>query len=811
LRSLLALLAMATMFAAHASMPTWRGVEVRQFAQSATEPDTVYAIALTNGLLFRSDDRGRNWNPLRAPELITDADLHVDPNDARHVLLLVRPQSTEQKPSLHESFDRGTTWTRKAPLAYAEADGLPDGNFFPTRLIVPAQPGTGAWWAYDGRRFRSTDGGQTWVRQQGGPLPVGAVTAGKSVFMLDDKLLQRSADSGITWEQVHVFDSSPDEKRRTRGPTNLLALGDDSLVVRNGQGNWLQSDDGGQSWTPASNGFQQLDSRPALAVPDTSGFVSSGETWCSVLRSPAAGATGTLVARCTWDNGSFPSAVCLHVSTDAGRTWTPSRSAGNIPGAACQAEGLPRSWSPSALLLDAEVPHRMLVAWQAGGLYRSDDSGRSWQPSSTGLMFRREPTSELEWLAPGEPLLIQAVLLRDRELLQRSLAGGADINMQGNTLGGVLDADIYAYAQEMQEVRKPAATLMWRELRAAGATSILSSKSSMLSSAVRLKIDEVSDDLVRMGYDWGASPASVVQGHGARDSELHGLLRGAEHVGLTASRIRELIAVYIQAARFPSADRTTLDLLENDHADLAVQVMKASGREKPFDRQSTPRSAADLPLARAFLLAGKTAPAREIFADIPLASVHAHTIEASDFIHAIGIRCDLREAAWYKARGAPLKLAWHYDQCLSEAKYPRSARHRMLDAMDKDGGIPPEMWNLWVDEDDTRWVRKTPLYKAAIRDEKRRGTGVIGVELDSEPGSDYLVVIGTIAGLSAQKQGIRAGDKIQTVDGKSTELQSTGQVIARIAGKPGTWVQLGVLRKGQPLSFRVQRQARPAT
>jgi len=482
-----------------------------------------------------------------------------------------------------------------------------------------------------------------------------------------------------------------------------------------------------------------------------------------------------------------------------------------MPGAACQAEGLPKAWSPSALLLDAEAPHRMLVAWQAGGLYRSDDGGRSWQPSSTGLMFRREPTSELEWLAPGEPLLIQAVLLRDRALLQSSLAGGADINMQGNALGGVLDADIHAYAQEMRDGRQPAATLMWRELRAAGATSVLSSKSSMLSSAVRLKIDEVADDLVRMGYDWGASPTGVAQRPEARESELHTLLRDAERLGLTASRVRALIGVYIQAARFPSADRTTLDLLENDHADLAVEVMKASSREKAFDRQSTPRSATDLTLARALLLAGKTAPAREIFANIPLASVRARTIEASDFIDAIGTGCDLREAAWYKARGVPLKLAWHYDACLSDAKYPRSARRRMLDAMDKDAGIPPESWSRWVEEDDKRWVKETPLYKAALRNATRRGTGLIGVELDSELGSDHFVVIGTVAGLPAEREGIRAGDRIQTVDGDSTELQSLGQVVARIAGKPGTWVRLGVLRQGQPLSFRVQRQARPAT
>ncbi|RYH67597.1 MAG: hypothetical protein EON54_04050 [Alcaligenaceae bacterium] len=151
-------------------MPTWRGVEVRQFAQSRAEPETIYALG--SGLFFRSDDRGRRWIPLRAPKSIEHADLHVDPENARHVLIVARAQSTSEKPSLHESFDRGLTWSQRAPIKFLNPDGSPGGSFSPTRLVVPTQQRPSDWLAYDGRRFRSPDGGQTWVLQQDGPLNV---------------------------------------------------------------------------------------------------------------------------------------------------------------------------------------------------------------------------------------------------------------------------------------------------------------------------------------------------------------------------------------------------------------------------------------------------------------------------------------------------------------------------------------------------------------------------------------------------------------------------------------------------------------
>lgn len=804
MRLLGVLLTLGLSFAANASMPTWRGVEIRHLGQSASQPETVYAFG--NGILFRSDDRGQTWNPLRLPKPIDYADVHVDPNDAQHVLVLAPGKDAKEKPSLQESFDRGLTWVQRAPLKFSEPDGSIGGSFFPTRLTVSSDRRTGQWWAYDGRWFRSADVGQTWTREDEGRLAVNAVQGQSLSYSLDDTVLWRS-DSGRSWEKVHEFSDSIKPGQRVRMPSNLLTLSDDELVVRNNQGNWLQSNDRGVSWAPATNGFQNLNQQPSAA--DTAGpsRAFGGETWCDVRRSPAVAAT--LLARCVWDNGAHPSSTCFHVSTDSGRSWMPPRAAGSMPSPDCQPPGLQRGWTSTALLLDAADPMRMLAAWQAGGLYRSEDGGQTWQTSDTGLMFRNTPASQIDWMAMGEPQLIQAVLFRDRSLLKRTLSSGVDINAQGAYLGGVLEADIAAREQESREQR-PLTALMWPELRRAGATSVASPSpgKGLLTRAFELKLGTVVDDLIPLGYDWGVrtsfvSPPEVPEG------ELRALLRQGERFGLTTSEVGRLITAYIKVARFPSADQTTLDLLDSGHPGLAVKVLKASSHSKPFDRQSTAHGTPRLSIGAALLRAGRKAAARQIFATIPSTAVLANTQSADEFIDSIGTDCDLHEGAWYRAQGVPLKLSWHYEHCLSDAKYPASARDRVLRAMDKDGGIPPESWSLWSEQEDKRWVMQTALYRRTLRDEQNRAMGVVGLRLDYDQKGECFLVDSTIKGLPADINGMRPGDVLTAVNGYSTRLQSVEQVVHRIVGRPGTRVRLDVLREGQPMTFRLKRQSRP--
>lgn len=87
-----------------ASMPTWKGLEVRNFAQSASNPDVVYLSA--NAGVFKSSDRGVTWAPLKLPELVFDGLVEVNPGN--HKNLAVFP--SYQKLNFFESFDEGLTW-----------------------------------------------------------------------------------------------------------------------------------------------------------------------------------------------------------------------------------------------------------------------------------------------------------------------------------------------------------------------------------------------------------------------------------------------------------------------------------------------------------------------------------------------------------------------------------------------------------------------------------------------------------------------------------------------------------------------------
>lgn len=61
----------------------------------------------------------------------------------------------------------------------------------------------------------------------------------------------------------------------------------------------------------------------------------------------------------------------------------------------------------------------------------------------------------------------------------------------------------------------------------------------------------------------------------------------------------------------------------------------------------------------------------------------------------------------------------------------------------------------------------------------------------------YIEVVSPIKDMPAEKAGLKAGDVIRTVDGKSTEGWSTEEAVSVIRGEKGTTVTLGVKRLGQ--------------
>jgi carboxyl-terminal processing protease len=79
----------------------------------------------------------------------------------------------------------------------------------------------------------------------------------------------------------------------------------------------------------------------------------------------------------------------------------------------------------------------------------------------------------------------------------------------------------------------------------------------------------------------------------------------------------------------------------------------------------------------------------------------------------------------------------------------------------------------------------------------------IGAELGKR--NDKLVVIAPIDGSPAQKAGLRAADQIIKIDSEDATSLSVDEAVAKIRGKAGTAVKLGLVRGDTPLELTITR------
>src|SRR5258708_32750667 len=86
-----------------------------------------------------------------------------------------------------------------------------------------------------------------------------------------------------------------------------------------------------------------------------------------------------------------------------------------------------------------------------------------------------------------------------------------------------------------------------------------------------------------------------------------------------------------------------------------------------------------------------------------------------------------------------------------------------------------------------------------------------GVGMNIDPRNNMVIVVAPFAGTPAYKAGIRPGDAIIAVDGKSTENMTTGDVVDLLKGPKGTNVRITILREGteKPLDFNLVRAEIP--
>ena len=73
----------------------------------------------------------------------------------------------------------------------------------------------------------------------------------------------------------------------------------------------------------------------------------------------------------------------------------------------------------------------------------------------------------------------------------------------------------------------------------------------------------------------------------------------------------------------------------------------------------------------------------------------------------------------------------------------------------------------------------------------------IGIQMAQNPKTKQLIVVGTVANTPALKAGIKAGDQILAIDGKSTQGMKVEDASKLIRGKAGTLIVLRIARVGQ--------------
>ena len=79
----------------------------------------------------------------------------------------------------------------------------------------------------------------------------------------------------------------------------------------------------------------------------------------------------------------------------------------------------------------------------------------------------------------------------------------------------------------------------------------------------------------------------------------------------------------------------------------------------------------------------------------------------------------------------------------------------------------------------------------------------VGMEIDIK--DDILTVIAPLKGTPAERAGIKAGDQVVAIDGKSTEGLSIDKAVSEIRGPIGTTVDLTIIRKGKLLAIKIVR------
>ena len=360
----------------------------------------------------------------------------ADPGDPDHLYL------GTTNSWLYESKDGGASWSRLAKID-------PSDGFVLDSIVVDASnPSTifvGAWKdSADGGLWVSHDGGHTWAEPAG--------LAGQSIHALAQapsdphilyagtlKGVYRSADSGVTWEQI-----SPEGDREIHEVESLAVDPGNPDVVY--AGTWhlpWKTTDGGKSWRSIKQGL----------IVDSDVF--------SIIVDP--GHTRTVyLSACSGiyksENGGLLFRKIQGIPTEARRTRALMQDPENREVVyAGTTEGLYKTENGghtfkrmtdsdvivNAVYVDPRDSKHVLLATDRGGVLASEDAGVTFAQSNRGLSERKVAALLVD---PEDPRRLYAGVVNDKNFggVFESNDDGASWEQVGKGLDG---RDVFALAE----------------------------------------------------------------------------------------------------------------------------------------------------------------------------------------------------------------------------------------------------------------------------------------------------------------------------------------------------------------------------
>ena len=365
------------------------GRSIVQVAVDPTDPSHLYAAAgplspHTTSAVYLSTDGGSHWG--RAPNdptRFTAFSLAIDPDDGQIAVLSGYGIGTP----LFRTTDGGLDWT--------PGGGDAANDSLAQAVVFDPADSTHLYAGANGGILESTDTGATWTLIGAGPPGNGgvgrlAVDGHDGTLYATGHGLYKSTDGGHQWESIG--DGLPQYQVKqlvvdTSAQGRVYAAAKGGIYRTSDAGaHWRRLTDGSTGGTAAVVALDPAD--PAVVYGGTARGVikttDDGHTW-AFARQGLGGACLTSIAVDAGDPstlyaGDFTLGI-VHRTRDGGRRWTE------------EVQGLPRVFDPYQpgipLLTETAVdpfdPKTVLEAMPGIGVFKSTDGGVHWVESDTGI------------------------------------------------------------------------------------------------------------------------------------------------------------------------------------------------------------------------------------------------------------------------------------------------------------------------------------------------------------------------------------------------------------------------------------------